>query len=707
VDETARAPESKPAPGRSAIGHKARVGTARIAANLAIGIALAAGGADCGAQSGRLARSKVAQEIAPFRLTGIDGYMVTRYLSDESNTSGSAGGAGSRARQSNLSEEIFLMSHSYIYHPSLLSLDLGGGPVIDKGRFDSDGVTTNSRRQMFNFSGRATVLRDKPYNGALFYDHRNQTQTIGPAQVMLTENTRYGFNFSLRNPVTPIPMQMEITRSENQGTGADQVIDDRIDQVRIRMETGIGRLGRSAFQYLGTRQDSVSGSSGLPIQASRSSNDGVNVDTRLKFGAKNEYDLTNVVTLNTNRYTAGQGTLAEVKDYRFGLDLRGRHTEDLQTYGRYDLGVGKQGEQEMTLNSLGAGVNYRFNPQLYGTLAARGENNKTTHLDSTLYGIDASAQYRRALPLGEATAGYSVAYNQRDQQAGAQQTRLIGEHVTLTGTTLATLANEQIVAGSVIVSNLTRSQIFVEGRDYVLSAIGLRLRVQRLIGGNILDGQEVLIDYAFATGGTYAASQFDNTVNFSWALKNYLNLFMRYLDSAPHLESGTPTSPLNPVKSMLYGSRAELPLSLLSQDFLLGGRAEREIRRETISPYKSSNLEAFVQMELPWVKSGNVRLGSRHLQVDYDLSPTQGVKLVAYDLRLWARAGYGIDLSADTTRERDTGAPEVRERALTSAKAQWRRRKLSLTFDLTRVRDAQGASERKRTYAQVLLRRDF
>lgn len=599
------------------------------------------------------------------------------------------------------------MTHSYIYHPSLLTLDLGGGPVFDNSSVDGDGFVTKSKRQMINFSGRATILRDKPYTGALFYDRHNQTQNIAPAQVILTENTRYGFNASLLSPLTPVPLHMELTRVENQGTGADQIIEDRIDQLRIGMDASVGKWGRSAFQYVGTRQDSISGSSFLPIQASRSKNDNVNLDTRLKFGARNEYDLNNVVSYNANQFTAGQGELTQLKDFRFGLDLRGWHSANLQSFARYDNNSGSQGEQQAKLNAASAGISFQLNPELSGSLSAHGEDNKSTQLSATQYGIDGSATYRRALPLGEATVGYIFAYTQRDQQAAEDQAKVIGERVTLTGTNLATLGNDLIIASTLVVSNLNRTQIFVEGRDYVLSQIGLSLRIQRVIGGSILDGQEVLADYLYTTGGTYAATRMANTINLSWALKNYLSVYLRLLDLAPHLDSGTPATPLNPVKSTLYGSRAEVPVSLLSQDFLLGGRAEREERRETISPYTSSSLDAYVQVDLPWVRSGNIRAATRRLQVDYDFSPAQGVNLVGYDLSLWARAGYGIDLSAEASRERDTGAPETRERSLLSAKAQWRKRKFLVTLDLSRVRDAQGSVERTRTYGQIMLRRDF
>jgi len=599
------------------------------------------------------------------------------------------------------------MTHSYVYHPSLLLLDLGGGPVIDRSSGDNDGVATNSRHSTFNFSGRATILRDKPYTGALFYDRRNQTQSLGPAQVMLTENTHYGLNAALLSPLTPVPMQMELTRTEDHGSGADQVIDDRIDQLRIRAEAAVGSFGTSEFRYLGTRQDSTSGSAGLPILASRSTNDGANLDTRLKFGARSEYALNNVVTFNTNKFTAGQSAPAQLQELRVGFDLHGRHSDELQTYWRYNNNSSKQGAQEMHLNSASAGLNYRFNQELGSTLSVRGEDNKTTQLNSNLYGIDGSALYRRALPLGEATAAYNFAYTRRDQVAAAQQSSVIGEHVILVGTAPSLLNHDQIAASSVVVSNLTRTQTFAEGSDYVLSELGLKLRIQRVIGGNILDGQEVLVDYSFATGGTFALSQFDNLLNLNWGIKSYVNLYLRYLDSAQTLLSGVPTSPVNPARDTIYGTRAEFPLSLLSQVFLFGGNAERENRRETIAPFRRSSLDGFAQMDLPLVRSGNIRVGSRRLQVDYDLSPNQGVNLVAYDLRLWARAGFGIDLSAEASHERDTGAPEVRERTLVSAKAQWRKRKLMLTADLTRVRDAQGVTERTRTYGQIVLRRDF
>lgn len=679
----------------------------RLVTRLAIGVALLPAVGNCWAQASAPLRLKNTTEIAPFRLIGIDGYILARYLTDASISAGVVGGATARATQSSLSEEIYLMTHSYVYHPSLLLLDLGGGPVIDRSQDGGDGAGPSTRRQMFNLNARATFLRDKPYTGALFYDRSNQTQSVGPAQQMLNENTRYGATFSVRSPVTPLPLQVDITRSTSLGTGAEQVMDDRVDQLRIKMDANLGKLGDSTLQLVSTRQDSASGSAGLPIQASRIASDRANLDTRLKFGSMNEYELSNAVALNRSSFTGGQGSLASQKDASFGLDLRARHSEELQTYGRYNVNSNQQDDQSMTLNAASAGLNYRFSPDLSGALGMRGESNRASQLNSTSYALDGSAQYRQTLPLGQATAGYNVAYSQRDQQATSLMAKMLGEQMTLVSTSFVSLRHPQIMAGTVVVTNLTRTQTFVEGQDYFLSPIGLELRIQRLIGGNILDGQTVLIDYDYSSGGSYAASQFDNALSLSWAYKSYLNVFIRHFASAPRLVSGSPTSPLNSVNSTSYGARVDIPLSMLAQESLLGGSAEREVRRETISSYTRANLDAYVQMELPLAKSGNVRLGARQMQVDYDNSPLQAVKLTAVDFRLWARIDYGIDLSAEASRHRDTGGPELREGSAASIRAQWRQRKLSATVELTRVHDAQGQVERTRTYGQVLLRRDL
>ena len=651
-----------------------------------------------------------AQQIAPFRMTAVEGHNTVRYMQDELVTtepgSGSTPGTRSRQGQSELREELVVMTHSYVYHPNLLSLDIGGGPILQRGSFVSDAEQTQARGALYNFTGRATFLRDKPYQGSVFFEHLNPTLNIAPAQVMTQENTRYGWDLSLLAPFTPVPLHVEATRSHLQGRGTDRIIDDRIDRFNLRTSRSYGALGSTQMQYQATQQSSMSGSPNLPIQASNSSNQALGVDSRFQFGAERQYDLTNLVTLNRQAYSLpGQNPIPDRTDGRMFVDLRGRHSKELQSFGFYNYGVSDQGELSSIVNSAAAGLNYRPRPEFMAGAGVHGDGNRTKQLSTSSRGADASLSYQMALPVGVAQMSYGLRYDQREQRAAAAQTSVIGERITLAGTALLALGRQHVSAGSVVVSNAARTQSFVEGSDYLLSLVGAETRLQRLIGGAILDGQDLLVDYSYDLGGTFAYSQTDQTLNLNWGLRSYANVYFRYLDSEPRLGSGTPAFPLNVVHSSLYGARADVPLKL-PMDLLLGGSVERERRRETISSYRREAVELYAQAEDPFFGAGNIRVSARRSRVEYQNS-AQNVNLQGYDLRYRARFWLGLDLSANVSYENDTGGLMPRWRTITSLKAQWLYRKMNLSFDLGRTLERQGDFRRARALAQALVRRDF
>jgi hypothetical protein len=645
-----------------------------------------------------------AQEIKTFQLTGVEGYATTRFLSDEILTS-QPGSPQTRQSQTDLRQEIFFMSHSYAYHPNFVSLDIGGGPILERQKFVDESGDTQSQGAQYNFTGRATFLRDKPYRGSVFYDHLNPTVSVAPGQTLTMQNTRYGFDFSLLAPVTPVPIYIDANRSHFQGRGADRIVDDQVDRMNLRATRSFGALGTSQFQYQNTRQESTSGSPNLPIQASSSTSESYNLDSRFQFGGNRQYDLVNLVSYNTQNYALGLGPFPDRKDSRFFLDLRGRHSDQVQTFGNYNFSSRSQGDLAYTLNAVAAGVTYLPRKDLTATLGVRGEDNRTNQFTAQLYGVDGSARYQRPFLYGDAQASYGVRYDVRDQTAVAGQTSVIGERVVLVGTAYSSLARQHVVGSSVVVNNLTRTQTFVQGIDYTLSVIGVETRLQRLIGGNILDGQEVLVDYNYDVGGTYAYTQTDQTLNLGWNMRNYVNVYYRYFDSAPQLTSGTPTFQLNTIRSNLFGARADVPLAS-TFEFLVGGSWEAEDRQETISPFHRQAEDVYVQTDEPFFDTGKFRLATRRLQIDYSNS-IQNVNLTGYDFRYWSRHWFGLDVTADATYERDTGSPIPRSRLIGAFKAQWRYNKASLTFDAGHTRETQGSSDRSRTLVQLLLRRDF
>ncbi len=650
-----------------------------------------------------------AQQIVPFRLTGVDGHVSMRFLKDENVTqtpaTGTAGAARSRQALADLRTEVFVMTHSYVYHPNFLLLDVGAGPILQRGSFANESGETRSSGTLYNLTGRATFLRDKPYRGSLFYEHLNPTLSVAPGQVINQEARRYGFDVSLLDPITPVPVTLDATRSRFKGRGADRIIDDQVDRLNLRASRSFGALGLTQVHYQAAKQDSQSGSPNLPIQASSSSSQGLSADTRLQFGAARQYSLANLISFDSQRYQLGAGAIPERKDARVLLDLRAIHSADLHSFGSYNYSASDQGVLTSMLQAAAAGLSYALSPQLSTTLGARTESNRTSRFDARAWGADGSVRYQRELPAGTGQASYGLRYERREQQSTAPQTSVIGERLMLSGTAFVTLAQQRVIAGSVTVSNVNRTQTFLEGMDYRLTVIGLDSRIQRAVGGNIADGQEVLVDYAYDVGGTYAFGQLDHNLGLSWAPTRYLNVHYRYFEASPHLISGAPTFQLNTIRSSTYGARADLPLRLAWETWL-GGSYEHEDRRETISPYRREAYDFYAQTEDPFFGIGNLRLTGRQSRVQYENS-VQDVNLRGYDLRYFSRHPLGIDLTADAGYERDTGGVVPRSRTFGSLRAQWRYRKATLQAEFLHVRESQGGFERTRTAAQLLFRRDL
>ena len=687
-------------------GGGVRPTAASLATILAIGFVLAPG-SNCRAQGLAAMRLKsvAAQPIAPYKLTGVDGYALVRYLSDESASGATGGITANRWRQTTLTEELFVLTHNYIYHPTLLTLDVGGGPIIDRVTNDINDVKSNDRRQTFNFVAAASILREKPYNGDLFYSRRTDTQNLGSSLQIPTETERYGATLRLLSPVTPVPTELNVTRTTNQGKNTELITDDQTDQLTLRMSITLGKEASSRLNFVATRQNTASGSTQLPITASRSEDNRLTLDTTLKLGDRNQYDLTNTINLSKNTQTTGQNPAIRSQDLNFGLDFRGWHSEELRSTARYNLIVAKQGDFDSTSHSAGAGITLMMTPDLRLGLGARGDITRSDAIASNLYGLEGSAQYRQALWFGQATAGYNFAYNRRDQKAAQPQAQVLGESVRFTGVSVS-LLRSPVIAGSVVVSNPARTQTFVENTDYKLSLLGTRQQIE-LLSGSIKTNDVVLVDYLYDTGGSYATSQFDNSFNLGWAYRSYLSVFLRYTDSAVSLISGEPTVPINPSKSTIIGARTDLPMAFLDQAFQFSATVERENRREVLTPYKRTSFDANILTDVPLLRDSNLWLGTRRLQTDYDLNPEQAVRMVGYDVRLSVPLGWGVDLNAEATRSRDTGSSVLKENSFALVKLKWRKRKLQASFDIKRDRDTVGAFERSRTLAQFLLRRDF
>lgn len=648
-----------------------------------------------------------AQEVALFNLTNVDGYVSTNFLDDRDTTRqrGPAGAARSAQGESDWRNEVFLMTHSYVYHPNFLSLDIGGGPIFQAGELNVNGDATHSRGVLYNLVGRANFLNGKPVNGALFYEHLNPVLSLAPGQILQQETSRYGIEVAATAAAVPTPLRLELTRAESNGRSDERVMNDRTDLLSLRLSRDIGRQGATQIQFQTIHQKSMSGSTNLPIQSSSSESRSLDVDTRLAFGADDRHELTNLLSLNRHAYVVDGKAIPRQEDMNLLLDLRLKQSEEITSFGTVRYRYDDNGERAAVTRSAGGGLTWSPDSELELTTGGRMENQQVGSFSMAGRGLDATIRHRRELPVGTLTATYRVRHDRRSQRTRAPESSVAGERTTLSGTTAAALALPRVVAGSVMVSNLTRSQVYIENIDYTLTAVGQTTRLQRLIGGAILDGEDVLVDYAYDLGGTFANAETEQTFNLNWALSPLASIYFRESRATVELLSGAPTFALDDTRTRLLGARADVPFEVGGVALTGGGSVERERFADPISPFVRDAADLYLQTEEPLFDVGTIGASLRRMTMSYATS-AQDMDLYGYSLRFSTR-WMGADVSAVRNFECDRGGPTTRCRLNDAINAQWRERKLTMNARLTHGRETQGGFERSHNLIQFSLRRDI
>jgi len=656
-----------------------------------------------------LAGPVAAEEIAPFRLTGIDGYASVDYLSD-SQSYGTPGGASNTYAISSLQESVFLNTHSYFYHPNFLKMDLGGGPLWVQNRVEENGLSRADRETLYNLTGRLSFLEQKPFPLVLYYEHLNPTVSTSLTQSFIQTNTKYGATWTLRQPLSPVFVVADVFRLRSEGESPTLIVDDQIDQASLRMSTSIGRDGFGQVMYQVSQQDSLGGVPALAIVPTTIENRIASLDTRMLFGANRGIIFSGYMSYHTLSFVRTDFTLVR-EDFVLSPDLQWRHSEHLTSFYNYNLYKSSEPQFDTTNQSARTGLIWRDGDNLMVSGDVHGEDSKITGLELQSYGAGLLASYTQPWTNAVLRLNAGAIYDVKDREAAVANINVIGERITLVNGIPVTLAQEFIDTTTIQVWNTARTQQYCPDvlplppgcvvADYRIIVIGTRTQIQRLATGNILDGQEVLVDYAFRTGGTITYNLFNQNYQASLTLYRYYTVFARYLDIDYRLTTGTPTLPLNPVRSTIYGFRVDQPVW---QDFMVGGEASYEHHEEEVAPYRRTSYDAYLQ--LPVLFRIGTRLTGRRITADY-LNSVEDIDLVGWAVQLRATPWIHTTFTAEAAYEEDTGGTLTRSVLRDIVALEWRLRQLSVRGDVQYAREEQGGFERERTVIRVLVRRDF
>jgi hypothetical protein len=635
-------------------------------------------------------------EIAPFRITGIETELAFGYFFDEYDTS-YAGSTTTGRNGTTYQEQLDVLIHSYFYHPNFLRFDFGGGPVFLQNQFESDLISHSTQEQFFNLHAKANFLEKKDYPLTLYYDRNYSASPPAVQDRMLLKRTRYGLDFSLRNPLDYVPIvNVNMSSYQSEGGNVQRTVNDASDQISLTINTDMGAYGSGAIGYYWLQETSDSGSRLLPITPTKRTTNTLDIQTEHIFGEARE------IVVNNYFLYRDQDQLPSQEELWYKPSLNWRHSDNLTSYYRYSYRDRTIEDVDSTLNAGFLGMGYtalekRLQINLDGELA----NYTTEGYSQDYVKGSAGAGYQQDFEYFSVHYSAGLTLDRTDRKADVNETPIFAERHILSGTTPVSLNRKYVIAGSIIVRNLASTQTYIEGFDYRLIITGDTTQLQRIPTGNISDGEEVQVDYSYETGGSALFTGVDQFYRIDLYKEQYVKLYAHFQDINRTLVSGNPTLPLNSSRDIKVGFTFDIPFW---STWMVGGKGEMEDYTDEVIPYQGTQYSVYLQMPTPL--RGNIRFFADREQVDKDGTP-EDIDLTRMGLRYNASPWRGATLTADVIDEEDVGGTKVRTNSSASVRLDWVIRQLTITADARYDKSSIDESERERTKFNIWISRRF
>lgn len=641
-----------------------------------------------------------AEDIQTFGFIGYDGYIDFRYLQDDQSTVQTAP-VRRREERKAYQEEFHVTTHSYIYHPKFLTMDIGGGIVFVQNDIVVDAINS-SNVQTYNSNGYSDTLVDysvklnflteKEYPFSLYYDRSNPLVSPSLDEQFLQENTRYGANFTWR---TPVVYTFQTSVYESKGVGFNLIVDEEIKQSNLRAYYSLGADGYTQGLYQKNEIVSKSGNLDLAITPTKRESELANFDMRYAFGGKKQYEIVGLMSHLT------QNPSPNLTETRISPEFRWKHSKTVKSFYKANYVKSEQDTNTTTASQLTTGVSEQNKVGFSQQYGAHLDKTKTSSTDETTDGVSTHLGYALPFKDGGLNLGASFSYDKRNQVATKTFVPVFNEHHVLNSTVSIDLKNKFISNLSTIeIYNASRSQRYSLGNDYELLTIGSVTQVRRLAGGSILDGQEVVIDYEYTSGGTFKSILYNQDYQITLNFLKYYNTFARYRDVEHDLEEGS-TNRLNSSETTSYGGGVNFPISTWAN---IAADTLYEDHVEVISSYDRTSTKFSLQFNLPL--STVLDFTNRRTVINQKTSD-EDVDLTRNSVRLRMRPFLRSSLTYTYSEEEDVGGTKNRELNEHSLEFEWRYRAITMRLDGRFVDEKQGNFARERESIHLSIRRDF
>jgi len=490
--------------------------------------------------------------------------------------------------------QFLLRSRSYIWHPSLMLLDIDLEYQPGAGSYEylvipdrSETVTAEQGRIQ------ATFFDQRPVTVGFFsginhaYSNRELLTNIE------TFKTDLGGLFSFRNRV--LPLTLRYTQEDWRQKELEIGREFKNNRQMFQAETNKSFGGRDSHQLMFSHSNHQREYGNADIIDNTITD--INLRDRILFNKNQSSSLHSFVwyyhqvgSQDFDRFQIYENLILQLPSQ---FRLLGHYQ-----YSRYD-----QQFYDSRQNNAGGQIEHRLFLSLRSHLFYDYSELRQTQFNETLHTSGIGFNYRKKIPAGMLILDYELRRRSQVHNSLSQQRQIVNEEQRLEDGQTVILNYPYVEVNTVIVYDDTRTIIYQLNIDYFLISRGDFLEIQRLPGGQIANGTTVYIDYVSNQQDSHQFNSFNNNFRIHTSFfNNILELYFRYFDQDYDNVLTTNNLILNYISQNVYGIKSTIA-------FISGG-IEFDNFRATIVPYESKRY--FINFSQQFFRKWNLILSANY-----------------------------------------------------------------------------------------------
>jgi hypothetical protein len=592
-------------------------------------------------------------------------------------------------------EYVEFTGEGYIYHPLFISHESRVRLGLLQQEFDSDPGESDSFNDLLQeYDLSLLFFREKPVSTRLWGQRRDDVVRDLFSDVLEIEEDAVGGDLMLNSP--HVPSRLSVAHREFDRTGFSSDSEGTLDTVeavsRIRpgtdFSTDLHYLFRDFEEDFTSRTDGVSVDRRTLIESHDLS--AINV---ARFGPGSRHRLT-----SSGRFYDQTGTL-DLRQWRAGERLDLRLTDRLDSFLSYAFDRLETDTQDSTTHRGRGGFHHRLYESLDTTVEGRWRRTDfDIGDDETEVGGGTRFAYRKHTPRGLLTGGYGIDIDNIDRGEGGVFRTVTDEQVVLLDGTVTLLSRENVSLPSVAVTDVSGLVTFVLDLDYRLTVIGNRVRIERIFGGAIANGQLVLVDYQFFQPEDVDFTQFAQFFNLrhDWTRGSLENLALYYRLGDLRNSGSTGGTEILEFTQHLAGANYRWRWFDFTEEY--------EVFDANISPHNTWR-SAVAARFTPWRRS-RLRTGAEYLMIDFTDSGEEDTDLLNLTADLRTDLGRHVEWELQSLYRKETGRNDEDNFGVATS-LRWAYRKLTVELGLRYEFRDRSATERDDIAAFISVTREL